>query len=130
MLNNTKKNILAWIAILGAIALFLFSCFVASVDGQGAILFIFTFPALFLLLLLAITLTKQGQEGSEVIWKKNARWVAKGTLAFTLAFLICAFIPGLKLFTHAVMKGFSIAFESVTGKSPYVWVRERNQATH
>ncbi len=115
------KTFLAWFAVLGAIALFLFSCFVAAADGQGAFLFIFTFPALFLLLVLAIALTRGGGG-----WKKGANWVSRVTLFVTLAFLIFAFIPGLNLFSKVVMDGVSFTFQSVTGKTPYAWVRARN----
>lgn len=121
-----KKTLLAWLSLLGANALFLFSCFVAAADGQGAILFIFTFPALFSLLVLAIFLTRRGQTGDEGAWKKGAQWLSRATLVVTLAFLIFSFIPGLNLFSKAVMDGVSFVFQSATGKTPYAWVRARN----
>lgn len=120
------KNLLAWLATLGAIVIFLFSCFVAAADGQGAMLFIVTFPVLFFLLYLAIINTRKDQGAVQSIWKTGAFWFSRATLVVSAAFLVFAFVPGLNLFTTALIGGVSFAFEGVTGKSPYTWVRERN----
>jgi len=109
--------------ILTVAAAFVFSCFAAASDGQGAIVFLLSVPLSLLLLALGLFLAiRKPVPGSVRILA--AVLCAEG--AFLLLFLVSAVTPPLGSFADGTMGVVSGGFEALTGLRPYAWVR-RNQ---
>lgn len=102
-----------------SLGVFLFGCFAAASDAQGAILFIFIIPVILGLL------------GYNIYWsrknfKRTINVISISGFVFTTLFVVFAFVPGLNLFPATVVGFVSKGFELVTGQTPYAWTREKN----
>lgn len=122
-LKNLILILLAALSSLLALTLFLFSCIVTLSDGQGVFVFIFSLPIIGILLSLS--------------WFLSARWTSsfpgrsvfiflpRGIFGGILVFFVLMMVPGLNLIPSGFLSFVGKSFESVTGKSPYVYFRER-----
>jgi hypothetical protein len=114
--------LLAFVAFVLAVGLFLFGCFTAASDAQGAILFIVVGPATLGLLAGGIVLSIVGH-------KAHARMSAiSGALSgiallVVIAFFAGAFVPSLRWIPNGVMAGVASGYEALTGETPYEAVR-------
>ena len=104
------------VSLVVAIALFVFTCFTAASDAQGAILFLFTGPVVL------------GLSAGSVVFSLLARRAGQGRIIlgmsgaaalFLVAFFLTAFLPSLRAFPEAVIGGVAAAYQAVTGESPY-----------
>ena len=115
---------LALAADAAAVALFLFCCFAAASDAQGAFVFLFLGPVIAGVLAVAFFVLKR-----TALPGRAAAWAFRlsGALAFFFAaFFACSLIPPLRAFPGAAVGAVARAFEAVAGKSPYQWVRDRD----
>ena len=116
------RVIASWIATLLALMVFLFACFGAASDAQGAIMFLFFGPLVLMLLVIAWALAR-AQRRREPETGAVAAWAALGTLAFVVVFFVSLFVPFLNGFPNAVIGAVAAAYEAATGQTPY-------EATH
>ena len=100
-------------ASVAALGIFVFSLIGAASDANGVLIFVITFPLIFALLAVALFLARKRGKA------RFAHRFSLGILAFTAAFLLSAFIPGLRLFPQAVMGGVVQGYQLVYGMSPY-----------
>jgi hypothetical protein len=114
--------LLALVAFVLALGLFLFGCFAAASDAQGAILFIVVGPATLGLLAGGVVLSIVGRKG-------HARMAATSgalsgiALLVVVAFFVGAFLPSLRWIPEGIMAGVASGYEAVTGQTPYEAVR-------
>lgn len=116
-------SVLAVIMLLAAIAVFLFSCWATASDAQGAIVFLFLGPVILVLLGLALVLGLQVRNSSAAFGNGVCGFSIAG-FAFFMAFVVSAFVPGLRAFPDGVAGGVAAAYEWITGESPYETVRK------
>jgi cytochrome c oxidase subunit IV len=99
--------------------LFIFSCYVAASDAQGAILFLFTLPIMFLM------------SGLGFMWMREKKLklvqnIFLGYIIYLSLFVLTAFLPGpFSLPSHSI-RAVSKTFEFFTGETPYA--RERRKS--
>lgn len=112
-------------ALAAASGVFLFSCFAAASDAQGALIFILLGPVVLLLLAGALVLVSlPASAGSGAA--RTLRWLSAAGLGFVVAFFALAFIPPARPFPAAVIGAVAAAYEAVTGESPYAAARRGN----
>lgn len=102
-----------------AVCAFVYACFVAASDAQGAVGLIFLLPIVIILFLISAMIAQKKKF-------KSARIASIAGVVFTGLFLIFSFIPGLSTLPVSIISGVSTGFEMVTGKSPYAWTRTKN----
>lgn len=113
------KFIIGPVLIILIFSLFIISCFITATDGQGGVVFIVTFPLMILLTFINLKLGK----------KFNSRrliFLSKVIFVFFAIFFSSLFISPLQFVPAFFIGSVSFSFEKITGKSPYKWVRERN----
>jgi hypothetical protein len=111
-----------------ATALFVFSCYSAASDAQGAILFLFSGPVTLLLLAVAVVfglLTRR--EGKATVGALI--WLSGAELVFVILFFACAFIPPLRGFPEGVIDAVSRGYQAITGESPYATAHKGHDVT-
>ena len=120
-----KITLIGLFALLltSTVLLFLFSCLVTLTDGQGALIFIFSIPAMALLLLSALVLGRNITKTQNLGFKLDA--IPKVFATFLIVFFVTAFIPVLNKAPQAFLGLLGKTFESMTGKSPYQYARDR-----
>lgn len=124
---GTKRILFIFTFILllvSAFLAFLFSCVVTMSDGQGALIFIFTLPLITLLLGGALLLARSIDKNKKLGF--SFQLLPKVSLFFLLLFIVLSFIPILNFAPQTFLKYVGISFESITGKTPYLYFRERN----
>lgn len=107
--------ILSVVALLVATVVFVYSCYVAASDAQGAILFIFSGPVILVLLLGAVVtglLARRAGAGSALAWLSGAG------LAFSIAFFAAAFFAPLRAFPDGVIGAVAWGYQAFSGESP------------
>lgn len=115
--------ILYILLLLFTIAIFLFSSVVTLSDGQGALIFGITIPVIAILLIIAWFMARS--------LKKNQKTnlpLEKIPVAFAvilILFFAMSFIPTLNKIPSEYLRIVSILFETTTGKTPYLYFRER-----
>lgn len=97
-------------------ALFIFSCYIAASDAQGAIIFLFTLPMMFLMSSLGFVWMKE----KNLMKFKN---IFMGYILYLVLFVLTAFLPRPFSLPSYSIRAVSKSFESLTGETPFV--RER-----
>lgn len=115
---------LAIVALIAAKVVFVYCCFAAASDGQGAVLFILGGPIVFGALLVAMFSARRLQRDGSV-FGAVVKWIAAIGLAFVVLFFVCAFVRPLRPFPNGVIGGVAAAYESMTGETPYMAVRRK-----
>ncbi|HEX4984564.1 MAG TPA: hypothetical protein VFV71_00700 [Burkholderiales bacterium] len=105
-------------ALLAAAAVFLFCCFAAAADAQGATLFFLGAPVMLGLLVIALLLADSAKARGAAAGPA-LKWLSVAGLVFVAAFFVCAFVPQLKVFPGAVIGAVAKTYEAATGESPY-----------
>ncbi len=108
----------AAVTLFAAIGLFLFSCFSAASDAQGAILFLFTTPLMSVLLVVG-ALCAWRAEKQRAPSGRQLRWGAITALTFLWLFIGAAAIPRLRPFPEWVIGVVARGYEWMSGESPY-----------
>lgn len=106
-----------------AIIVFLASCVITLSDGQGAVVFIFSAPIMAVLLFFAISLSQKIKSDERSVLRVDC--FPKFFAGILVAFFVFAFIPGLREIPDSFMEFVGKAFTHVTGKSPYVFFKDR-----
>jgi hypothetical protein len=110
-MNRALRTALAVTALLAAFSLFLFSALATAADGQGAVVFVFTLPAMLALLGFSAWMARQSS--------RPAFRLSLGGFGFLAAFFVCAFLPGLNLFPAAVVGVVGGGYKAIYGVTPY-----------
>ena len=122
MSNRTTAAIILVISFITT-CLFVGSCVIMLSDGQGALIFVFTIPAITALQFTA------GLLGRRLKGQKQALGIVshipKVLTGLLLTFFVSAFIPGTRAVPEAFVSGVGNVFVRLTGKTPYAFFRER-----
>jgi hypothetical protein len=112
---SAAAALIAWLLAFG---LFVFACFVAASDAQGALVFIFLGPVALLLFGIAWLIARLALR-SHARLSRALSWSSIAGLAFVAAFFVSAFIPPLRAFPEGVIGGVAAGYKAVTGETPY-----------
>ena len=107
-----------------AITIFVGSCVITLSDGQGALIFIFSIPAMVLLLLLAVFLSRKIKPKAKSVVRMD--YFPKIVACLIALFFIFSFIPGLRNAPDRFMEYVGIGFKLATGKTPYAFFKDRS----
>ncbi|MFN0037936.1 MAG: hypothetical protein ACKVP2_00275 [Burkholderiales bacterium] len=110
------RNGFAVVSLISAAGLFVFTCFTAASDAQGAILFIFTGPVILALLAVSVVLGALARStgGGRILL-----WISGASALFVTSFFLASLHPALRAFPEAVIDGVASAYQAITGESPY-----------
>jgi hypothetical protein len=117
--NPVLTGVIAILALIAAKVVFVYCCFAAASDAQGAVIFILGGPIVFGALLVALFCSRRLQRGAPKIGA-ILKWISAAGLAFVVLFFICAFARPLRPFPNAVIGAVAAAYESMTGETPYM----------
>lgn len=117
------KQLLALLLTFIAIMVFIISCAITLSDGQGALVFIFTIPLMTVLLFIAVRIIGEKKLGSSFI---RLDFFPKLVAGFLILFFISSFIPTARVFPDFIMKTVEKMFVVATGKTPYVFFKDRS----
>lgn len=109
---------LAALAWLAAAAAFVFSCFAAASDVQGAYVFFLLGPVTLLLFAVAHFTARLARTLRPVL-SRAVSWASLGGLVFVVAFFVSAFVGPLSAFPEGVIDAVSAGYEAITGETPY-----------
>lgn len=123
MKNICLISLFALLQIL-TLLIFLFSCIVTVSDGQGALIFIVTIPAMILLLISSWFAARAIGESEKFSFRLEI--VPQIFAVLLLLFFTASFVPGLNKIPESFLGLVNTSFEAVTGKTPYTYIRERN----
>jgi hypothetical protein len=110
---------IAILALIAAMVVFVYCCFAAASDAQGAVIFVLGGPIVLGTLLVALFSARRLQRGVPVIGA-ILKWISVAGLAFVVLFFVCAFARPLRPFPNAVIGGVAGVYESITGETPYM----------
>jgi hypothetical protein len=113
------------LVLVVALVLFLYGCWTAAADAQGAVGFIFLGPLSSALALGALLLAREAVRLGAGAGAWAAGGVAGAVLALQLTFFGCAFTPACRSFPHAVVSAVSSAYTAITGVTPYEGAQRR-----
>lgn len=99
------------------------SCVITMSDGQGVFIFIFSIPAMAILLGGAFLFSRKVIRNNYVKWRID--YIPQTLAALIVLFFICSFIPGLRLIPESFMSFVGKTFTRATGKTPYVFFKDR-----
>jgi hypothetical protein len=103
--------------------IFLASCVITLTDGQGALVFVVSIPAMSILLFCALMLSRKLKANNHSRWRID--YFPKIVLAFLIAFFISLLVPGLRKLPDTVMNLVGTTFTYATGTSPHAFFKER-----
>lgn len=119
---GSTKRFLTVLLTLTAIGIFLFSCIVTVADGQGALIFVFTVPAILILLGIAIFFT---EKINHKFYQKMIYLFPRTTIFFIVAFFASTLIPILNPISDKFIDTLSKTFVIFIGKTPHIFFKER-----
>lgn len=120
---NRGLRILVFALTIIAGFVFLASCVITLSDGQGALIFIFSIPIMFVLLASALGLSRKIKKDDEAaVWIKRSPKILAGFLG---AFFVVSFFPGSRKLSDAFMGLVGKSFVYATGKTPYAFFKDR-----
>lgn len=122
-----KKNalLLSYLIFLFiTLVVFIGSCLITLTDGQGALIFIFSIPAIIFLLFLSWAVGRKLVTDFGV--NKRLLLASKIFSVSIALFFVFLFIPVLRSIPQAFFGFVGKTFEHFVGKTPYQYVRERN----
>jgi hypothetical protein len=105
-----------WITTIASAVIFLAAVLISTMDAQGAIVFLFAFPACFILLAIGYGFSKA----------RSGRRAVLAMAVVLLLFIGAHFVPPLRVFPQSVAHGVTFVFERLTGLSPYAWSKQNN----
>ena len=120
---NTIVYIGVLLLTLLMLVIFLASCVITLTDGQGALVFVVSIPAMSILLLCALMLGRKLTAHNHSTWRID--YFPKIVSAFLIVFFISSFIPALRTLPDAVTNLVGTTFTYATGTSPYAFFKER-----
>lgn len=103
--------------------IFLASCVITLTDGQGALVFVVSIPAMSILLFCALMFSRKLKANNPSTWRID--YFPKIVSAFLVAFFISLLVPGLRTLPDTVMNLVGTTFTYTTGTSPYALFKER-----
>jgi hypothetical protein len=104
-----------WMTVIVSAAIFLAAVLISAMDAQGAIVFLFAFPACFVLLAIGYSFSKRRPSGRRAVLT---------AAAFLSLFIGAYFVPPLRFFPQSVTNGVTFVFEKLAGTSPYAWSKQ------
>lgn len=105
------------------VIIFLASCVIALTDGQGALVFVVSIPAMLILLLCALLFSRKLRAINHSTWRID--YFPKFVSVLLIAFFTFLFIPGLKKLPDSFMNLVETTFTHATGMTPYTFFKER-----
>ncbi|MBX3305159.1 MAG: hypothetical protein KF751_03810 [Nitrospira sp.] len=103
--------------------IFLASCVITLTDGQGALVFVVSIPAMSILLFCALMFSRKLTANNHSRWRID--YFPKIVSAFLIAFFVSLFIPALRKLPDTVMNLVGTTFTYATGTSLYAFFKER-----
>lgn len=103
--------------------IFLASCVITLTDGQGALVFVFSIPAMSILLFCALMFSRKIRADNHSTWRID--YFPKIASAFLIAFFISLLVPGLRKLPDTFMNLVGTTFTYATGATPYAFFKER-----
>ncbi|MEO8006171.1 MAG: hypothetical protein ABI771_14755 [Betaproteobacteria bacterium] len=110
---------IAILALIAAKIVFVYCCFAAASDAQGAVLFVLGGPIVLGALLAALFAARRLQRDIPVMGAV-LKWISAAGLAFVVLFFVCAFARPLRPFPNAIIGVVARAYQSITGETPYM----------
>lgn len=123
ILMNNILSIGVLLLTLLTLIIFLASCVITLTDGQGALVFVVSIPAMSILLLCALMLSRKLKANNHSRWRID--YFPKIVSAFLIAFFVSLFIPALRKLPDTVMNLVRTTFTYATGATPYAFLKER-----
>lgn len=120
---KTGLRILVWVLTLMAVLIFLAACVITISDGQGVLVFIFSIPAMAILLFFAILLSRKMEIKKGSIFRVD--YVPLFFVGFLILFFVFAFIPGLRSLPDSFLGLVGKTFTYAVGKTPYAFFKDR-----
>lgn len=111
----TVAATIAWLAAVGA---FVYGCFAAASDVDGAAAFFVVGPAVLLLLAMAFFIARLALVASPRL-SGTLSWASLGGIVFVLVFFGSAFVGPLSAFPEGVIDGVAAGYRAITGETPY-----------
>lgn len=103
--------------------IFLASCVITLTDGQGALVFVFSIPAMSILLFCALMFSRKIEASTHSTWRID--YFPKIVSALLIAFFISLLVPGLRKLPDTFMNLVGTTFTYATGRTPYAFFKER-----
>lgn len=103
--------------------IFLASYVITLTDGQGALVFAVSIPAMSILLFCALMFSRKLKANNHSTWCID--YFPKIVSAFLIAFFVSLFVPGLRKLPDTFMNLVGTTFTYATGATPYVFFKER-----
>lgn len=118
-----NSRALVYLLTLTAAFIFIFSCVITLSDGQGALIFVFSIPAMVVLLFFAILISHRIKKEKDSVSYVDI--APKFLSCFLVVFFVSAFIPGLRIMPDTFMGFIGNVFALTTGKTPYAFFKDR-----
>ena len=120
---NTLLSVGVLLLTLLTVIIFLASCVITLTDGQGALVFVVSIPAISILLFCALMFSRKLKATHHSPW--HIDYFPKIVSALLIAFFISLFVPGLRTLPDTFMNLVGTTFTYATGSSPYAFFKER-----
>lgn len=123
-MKKIARLFLYTIFLLTVVVLFIGSCLIALTDGQGAIVFVFSIPAIALLLFFSWIVANNL---INVFAVDRRLLLMPKILSLSIAlFILFSFLPFLRPIPETFMEILGKTFKYFVGKTPYQYARERS----
>lgn len=116
--NPFLTGAIAILALIAAKVVFLYCCFAAASDAQGAVIFVLGGPIVLGVLFVALFCARRLQRDIPALGA-ILKWISAAGLAFVVLFFVCAFAGPLRAFPNAVIGTVAAAYTAMTGETPY-----------
>lgn len=120
---NTLLSVGVLVLTLLTLLIFLASCVITLTDGQGALVFVFSIPAMSILLFCALMLSRRIKASPHSTWRMD--YLPKIVSALLMAFFMSLLVPGLRKLPDTFMDLVGTTFTYATGATPYAFFKER-----
>ena len=120
---NTLSSVGVLLLTLLTLIIFLASCVITLTDGQGALVFAVSIPAMSILLFCALMFSRKLKANNHSTWR--IEYFQKIVSAFLIAFFISLLVPGLRKLPDTFMNLVGTTFTYATGATPYAFFKER-----
>ncbi len=120
---NTLSSVGVLLLTLLTLIVFLASCVITLTDGQGALVFAVSIPAMSILLFCALMFSRKLKANNHSTWR--IEYFQKIVSAFLIAFFISLLVPGLRKLPDTFMNLVGTTFTYATGATPYAFFKER-----
>lgn len=117
--NPLLTGAIAILALIASAVVFVYCCFAAASDAQGAVIFILGGPIVLGALLVALFSARRLRRDIPAVGA-TLKWISVAGLGFVVLFFVCAFARPLRAFPNAVIGAVAAAYASITGETPYM----------